>query len=71
MLEEARRDKTKINFLTVINTTWVVEEIRPEKISGLYKQDLNPWPRAVILVQRSSNWANVGQLRAGHYVGSK
>ena len=69
MLEGAQRDKTKINFLTVINTTWVVEEIRPEKISGLsgiWTHDLELW-----YWYSAHPTELMSQLGAGHYVGSK
>ena len=54
-------------IFAIMNTTWAVVNMRPEKNSGLYKI----WTQltSVILVQCSTNWANISQLEADHYVG--
>ena len=54
-------------IFAIMNTTWAVVNMRPEKNSGLYKI----WTQltSAILVQCSTNWANISQLEADHYVG--
>ena len=56
-------------IFAVMNTTWAALKVRPEKNSGLY----GIWTRnhLWIPVQSSKNWANLSQLWAGYYVGSK
>ena len=56
-------------IFTVINTTYMqaVVKIRPKKLQAFMGFELMTF---AIPVQCSTNWANISQLGAGHYIGS-